>query len=146
MPNDRTVDFVVMFLVFGMIGLGLLSVLVGKITTWWDRVVNTSQAVMSHDAESRSADQADRQADRPSVSADDLHVERLQFDRSKAALIEVMVYNGWQVGEIRAVLKGDNGAIGAEVEQARVRLGLSTPERQLRVRDEKGERLIPLER
>ena len=29
MPDDRTVDFVVMFLVFGMVGLGLLSMFVG---------------------------------------------------------------------------------------------------------------------
>jgi hypothetical protein len=106
--------------------------------------VNHSQDVMSHPATPAPAQTTDRQADRPSVSADDLSAPRLQLDRTKQALIEVMVYNGWGAGEIRAVIKGDNGVIGAEVDAARKKLGIEPPDRVIRVRDEKGERVIPI--
>lgn len=43
---------------------------------------------------------------------------------SRAALVAALVAAGWQTGEIRAQLKGDNGAIGLEVEAARQRLGV----------------------
>lgn len=106
--------------------------------------VNTSQTIMSlQEPATRQTDQTD-DTDRPSVSADDLSAPRLQLDRTKQALIEVMVYNGWNVGEIRAAVKGDNGAIGAEVDAARKKLGIDAPERVIRVRDEKGERVIPI--
>jgi hypothetical protein len=55
-----------------------------------------------------------------------------------------MVYNGWSVAEIRAVLKGENAALGAEIEAARSRLGIDPPERTLRVRDETGTRVISM--
>jgi hypothetical protein len=87
--------------------------------------------------------QTDRQTDE--VSEADRWLDRLEVDRTKTALIELMVYSGWQVGEIRAVIKGDNGAIGAEVAAARERLGLGEdPPRMLQVRDAAGERLIPM--
>lgn len=106
--------------------------------------VNNNQPVMSPDEPAQQqTDQTDN-ADRPSVSADQLRVPRLQLDRTKTAVIEVLVYNGWGVGEIRAVLKGDNGATGIEVEAARKRLGIELPERTLRVRDEAGERVISM--
>lgn len=147
MPSDQTVDTVVLILVIGLVALGLLSSLIGRLVAWRDaRTVNTSRVILSPDpatpSQTPQTDQTDS-ADRPMVSVGDLHLDRLQLDRTKTAVIEVMVYNGWQVGEIRAVLKGDNGAIGAEVEAARARLGLDTPERTLRVRDVQGERVIP---
>lgn len=105
--------------------------------------VNHSQVVMSRSYDAPIADRQTDRADRPSVSADNLEVPRLQLDRTKATLIEVMVYNGWQVGEIRSMLKGDNGAIGAEIEAARKRLGILPTDRILRVKDIHGERVIP---
>jgi hypothetical protein len=60
------------------------------------------------------------------------------------AWIELMLYSGYTTAEIRALLKGENGAIGQEVDAARKRLGIVAPDRQLRVKDEKGERMIPL--
>lgn len=105
--------------------------------------VNTSQQVVPRAPEARSADDTDRRTDRPSVSADNLEVPRLRLDRTKAAVIEVLVYNGWATGEIRTVLKGDNGPIGAEVDAARKRLGIEPPDRTLKVRDASGERVIP---
>ena len=48
---------------------------------------------------------------------------------NRAALIEALVAAEWSVGQIRATLKGDNGAIGQEVEAARQRLGMPAPRR-----------------
>jgi len=42
----------------------------------------------------------------------------------RGALVEALVVNEWGVGQIRTVLKGDNGVISAEVAAARERLGL----------------------
>lgn len=53
---------------------------------------------------------------------------RLMLDRDRAALIEALVSAGWNVGQIRAQLRGDNGVIGEEIAAARQRLGLSTSE------------------
>lgn len=54
-------------------------------------------------------------------------VDRLQLDRTRTALIEVLVLAGWEVGEVRGVVKGDNGKIGDEVAAARERLGGDAP-------------------
>lgn len=43
----------------------------------------------------------------------------LQLDRTREGLIAVLVYNGWQVEDIRRVVKGENAAIGAAVAAAR---------------------------
>jgi hypothetical protein len=88
-------------------------------------------------------DQTDRQTDQVSVA--DQWLDRMELDRTRTTMIELMVYSGWKVGEIRAVLKGDNGVIGTEIEAARQRLGIVDEPRQLRVRDDQGERLIPME-
>lgn len=71
--------------------------------------------------------QTDRQTDH--VSAHPLGCARLQLDRTRAAAIEALLYNGWRVTDLRreGLLRGDNAAVGAEVEAARVRLGLAPP-------------------
>jgi hypothetical protein len=100
--------------------------------------------VMSHEFEQTRADgQTDRQTDL--VSEADQWLDRLEVDKTKTALIELLVYSGWDVGQIRGVVKGDNGAIGAEVEAARQRLRIVVEPRQLRVRDDQGERFISME-
>jgi hypothetical protein len=144
MPDDRTIDFVVMFLVIGMVALGLLSMIVGWLTRMWDQFVNRSQDVMSIDQDADERTERTDGADEPSVSLVNQLLSRLEVDRTKAAVIELLVYSDWTTAEIRAVLKGENAAIGAEVDAARKRLGISPPDRQLRVRDERGERMIPL--
>ena len=46
----------------------------------------------------------------------------------RGALVEALVVNEWGVGQIRNVLKGDNGVISAEIAAARERLGMpATP-------------------
>lgn len=78
--------------------------------------------VMSRsEGQTRQTDQTDRQTDQ--MSEADQWLERLEVDRTKTALIELLVYSDWQVGEIRAAVKGDSGAIGKEIEAARQRLG-----------------------
>ena len=90
------------------------------------RVVHHSQVVMSPELPQTSRQtQTDRQTDE--ASTPDPRIERLQLDRTKTALIEVLVYSGWDVSDIRSAVKGDNGAIGAEVDAARKRLGIPTP-------------------
>jgi hypothetical protein len=82
--------------------------------------------VMSR-AERQTGQTDDADGDGRRVSVDNPWIERLKVDKSKTALIEVMVYSGWGVDEIRKVVKGENGAIGLEVDAARQRLGIQAP-------------------
>jgi hypothetical protein len=47
----------------------------------------------------------------------------------RAAVVRALVRDDWTVGQIRALLKGDNGMIGQEIEQARAVLGNAPPRR-----------------
>lgn len=78
--------------------------------------------VMSREtAQTTRQTETDNQTDR--VSEADQWLDRLDVDRTKIALIELLVYSGWGVGEIRSVLKGDSNVLGVEIEAARKRLG-----------------------
>lgn len=143
MPADKTIDTVLLIISIGMLTLGMVSMALGWIMRVWDRVVNHFQIVMpSVPHQTEQTAQTDRQTDY--VSEADRWLDRLEVDRTKTMLIELLVYSGWDVGQIRGVLKGDNGAIGNEIDAARKRLGMTDEPRQLRVRDEAGERLIPM--
>jgi len=135
--DDKTIDFVVAFVSIGMLVLGLGSVALGWIVKTYDRVMSRFPA------QTEQTPQTDRQTDY--VSEADLWLDRLEVDRTKAAVIELLVYSGWEVGQIRGVLKGDNGTIGTDIEAAKIRLGMVEPARQIRVRDDHGERLIPMD-
>jgi hypothetical protein len=137
MPADKTVDFVVMFVVFGMLAAGLGSMALGWIVNHFPALMSRSPAPAPQTA------QTARQTDY--VSEADLWLDRLEVDRTKTALIELLVYSGWEVGQIRGVLKGDNGTIGAEIQAAKIRLGMVDEPRHLRVKDDHGERLIPMD-
>lgn len=64
-------------------------------------------------------------------------------DRTRGAVIRVLVLAGWEVGQIRAVLKGDNGTIGAEVATARAALGTAAPPaRELIIRERPEGKLV----
>src|SRR5262245_17679583 len=147
-PDAHTIDMVVAIIAVGALLIGVLSVLWGKAEKLWDwlRGVNTSQIVISplDRAETRTA--RTDEADGPSVSAVDPWLARIHVDRTKGTLIDLLVYSGWTTAEIRSVLKGENAAIGTEVEAARQRLGIDPPERVLKVRDAQGERVIPFSR
>jgi hypothetical protein len=74
MPADQTIDFVVLFLVTGLLVLGLGSMLLGWLANTWDRFVNRSQLVMSREQPSEAAYAAlpvqtrlDQTPDRPMI-------------------------------------------------------------------------------
>lgn len=153
-PNPILLFLFLFVLVLGVIGLmGLVS----RTKVWlrgesfWPlerfprfQGVNHSQAVMSPAPSQTTPDQqTDSQTDH--VSAADQWLDRIEVDRTRTAIIELMVYSGWATGEIRSILKGDNNVLGPEIEAAKKKLGIVDEPRQLRVRDEKGERLIPME-
>jgi hypothetical protein len=76
--------------------------------------------------------QTDR-PDSPSAAVETPEAPRNLTERAipagdRGALVEALVINEWGVGQIRTVLKGDNGVISAEVAAARERLGMpATP-------------------
>lgn len=81
--------------------------------------------------EAQTGASATRQTADARVSAADPYIERLRLDRTRITLIELMVYTGWSVGEIRGVLKGDNTVISSEIEQARQKLGIAEAPRAI---------------
>jgi hypothetical protein len=92
-------------------------------------------AVMSRNT--AQTDQTDQQTD-PVFPLTDA-AKRVQLDRTRTAVVELLVLADWNVGQIRGLLKGDSGAIGAEVAAARERLGLAPPApATLRVRENGG--------
>jgi hypothetical protein len=137
MPADKTVDFVILFVIIGFIVAGLGSVALGWAVKRYDMFMSRSPAPAPQTAQTDTTDSY--------VSEADLWLDRLEVDRTKTALIELLVYSGWEVGQIRGVIKGDNGTIGAEVQAAKIRLGMVDEPRHLRVKDDHGERLIPMD-
>ncbi len=97
---------------------------------------------MSTPAQRTAADGGGRTDGRP-VSAPNPWMERLQVDRTRAAVIELMVYSGWRVEQIRTVIKGENAALGAEIDAARQRLGMPEAPRIIAV-SERGAPQRPL--
>jgi len=79
-PADSTVDFVVMFVLIGMVTMGLGSVALGWIVKTYDRVMSRAAQPVTQTA------QTDRQTDY--VSEADVWLDRLEVDRTKTALIE----------------------------------------------------------
>ena len=72
--------------------------------------------------------QTDR-PDSPSAAQEQSEAPRNLTERTipagdRGALVEALVVNQWGVGQIRTVLKGDNGVISQEIAAARERLGL----------------------
>lgn len=82
--------------------------------------------VMSRETPQTEPDE-DRRGSDGRVSAASQWMERVRVDRTKTAWLELMVYSGYTVPEIRAILKGDNGVLGTEIEAARKRLGIDPP-------------------
>ena len=65
MPDDKTIDFVVMFLTIGMVTLGLLSMLVGWIVKQYDNLMSRWTAREETIAPSVSKTDSRQTADRP---------------------------------------------------------------------------------
>lgn len=76
--------------------------------------------------------------DSPSAAQEEPEAPRNLTERAipagdRGALVEALVSNDWGVGQIRGVLKGDNGVISAEVAAARERLGLPAAPRTITI-------------
>jgi hypothetical protein len=79
-------------------------------------------------AQTKQTTQTDR-PDSPSAASEPTEAPRNLTERAippgdRGALVEALVTNEWGVGQIRGVLKGDNGVISQEIAAARERLGL----------------------
>ena len=88
-------------------------------------------------AQTKQTGQTDR-PDSPSAAQEEPDVPRNLTERAipagdRGALVEALVTNEWGVGQIRNVLKGDNGVISAEVAAARERLGLPAAARKFTI-------------
>lgn len=61
--------------------------------------------------------------------------------RDRSAALTLLVALGWTTAEIRSVVKGENAAIGADVDAARRRLGVEAPQRFVTIQGGKGGRV-----
>lgn len=91
-------------------------------------VVNLFGPIASWFSRPHFADETDRRADRLSVSAEIEEPRRPQLDKTREALIEFLLDDGWAITDLRreGILRGDNTKISAEVEAARKRLGIES--------------------
>jgi len=154
MPADKTIDFVIMFLVIGLVTIGLFSMLVGWAVRLWDRLI-MSRAVgvpgnESRDGEHRS-DAAELGRELSGTRGRELVpalAEQLAA-LDDAELLEVLALieteDGYRFAESR-IAKFIPGRVEDRLDQVRAARG-TTPEpppgRVLKVRDQAGERVIP---
>lgn len=91
---------------------------------------------------SRQTAQTDQQTPRPSALRSP--VDRLLLDKTRQAVLDLLLTHGWTITDLRreGILRGDNSAISDEVAAARLRLGLAE-ERTITMRDSAGERRVP---
>lgn len=144
-----TMDYAVAIVLLGALAIGLGSMLIGKVIELWDRLVSrvsTRPAVRSVELPSQTNQtkkQTDQQTTRPSAISP--KPPRFALDRTRSAVLEELLTCGWTITDLRRenILRGDNVTISQEVAEARKRLGLADPDRTLKIRDEKGERVIP---
>lgn len=70
-----------------------------------------------------------RQTDDRQTSAAVTHpaITRLQLDRTKSAVMELLLYSGWTLTDARRenIFRGDNNVISDEWDAARARLGMA---------------------
>lgn len=106
------------------------------------RVLPISEPLNNSSNESANLTECDEEPERTNErerSVLFLAAERLQLDRSRSALIAVLIEAGWQTVDIRNTLKGTASDLGDEIRTARA--GLAGDDLLL-VRDGKSERLI----
>lgn len=157
MPDDKTIDFVVAFISIGLLALGLGSWLLGWVVRAWDRIMSrygvTVPAQSTNQTERRSDAVEPRRngAELPSGTTFGTvvtYLERCDDDALLAILTELIDDTGdWRFAESR-IAKFIPGRVEdrlAQVRAVRDTVPPPPPSRQLRVRDEHGERLIPMD-
>lgn len=157
MPTDKTIDFVVMFLVLGLLFLGLGSWLLGWVVRTWDRVMSriapavpaSTANAMEHRSDAagqlwNGAEPSDGTSFRFVVA----YLEQCDDDMLLDILAQLAGADGdYRFAESR-VAKFIPGRVEDRLAQVRAVRDTTPPPppgRQLRVRDEKGERLIPMD-
>lgn len=144
-------DWVLLILTLGAVGIGLLSMLIGKLVEWYDwltialhhRWPPSSVSVEPHpyaDADERTDERTDGGS-----SALEAAIATRQLDVIKRAIIDSLLLSGADVEIVRKVIKGENAALGVEVAEAKQRLGIEEPPRMLKVSDAHGPRMIPFD-
>lgn len=148
-PSPRVVFAVIGPPILGV--LGLLVYLVKRIIAYqwqpephevhrWLQADQVSRVSGAADAEDGAQTQTDTQTDL--VFALMSAFEGKEVDRTRQLIIDSAATYGWGVGQVRTLIKGDSGAVGAELAAARTRLGIGAPVRMLPVSDHEGRREI----
>lgn len=157
MPADQTIDFVIIFLIVGLTTLGLGSVALGWIVRTWDRFMSREGAAVPSqnakaveqrsDAMERDGNGVERPAGTSFRSVVD-YLERCDDDTLLDILAQLSNVDGdYRFAESR-VAKFIPGRVEDRLAQVRAVRDTTPPPppgRQLRVRDDQGERLIPMD-
>lgn len=115
--------------------------LVSSVSAMAANLVDNIQEVPNSTERAEPANERTNEPTRTPRTALHQAAERLQLDRTRPAVIAVLVAAGWKTTDIRDVLKGTAADIGQEVRAAQE---AEPPPRTLRVKDETGERVIAL--
>ncbi len=148
MPADRTVDFVVMFLVIGMITMGLGSAALGWIMSRWRAYVPAPRTILPGHR-SQAVEQHGNGGEPPAGTTFGTVVDYLEHCDDEALLdilAQLMDAEGdYRFAESR-VAKFIPGRVEDRLAQVRVVRDTTPPPpgRQLRVRDDQGERVISM--
>lgn len=95
------------------------------------------------DEQTASPDEADEQTDDRQTALEsrlsdiEESIERIQLDRSREAVVELLVQLGWSVSDIRAIIKGDNAVISGLV--AKAKSTLEQPEEAAQAKENLGQ-------
>lgn len=136
----------VVILIIGFLWFWIARPILIDFGLWPLSKVSTRPAIRSVELPSqtsRQTTQTDQQTTRLSVLPP--KPPRFALDRTRQAVLDELLTHGWTITDLRRenILRGDNVTISQEVAETRKRLGLSDPDRTIKVRDEKGERVIP---
>jgi hypothetical protein len=150
-PDGTSPEAIVAAVVItALVGCGLMAAL------FWYRFPESHKKIVNHFRSAMSFAQsqtvANERTDRTDdadglVSVADQWLDRIELDRTRTAVMEILLTSGWTITDMRreGIFRGENATISAEVEATKKKLGIVGEPRQLRVRDAEGERLIPMD-
>lgn len=157
MPADKTIDFVIMFLVIGLLVLGLGSWLVGWLVRTWDRLMSRSAAgvptttPIEPEHRSYAAEQSRNDAE-PTTGTSFRSVfdylEQCDDDMLLDILAQLTGADGdyrFAESRIAKFIPGRDEDRLAQVRAVRDTEPPPSPGRQLILRDARGERAVPMD-
>lgn len=155
MSSDQTIDFVIAFVLVGLVAAGLVSLLIGKVLDWRDALMSRASSSVPAAAGSAGTPQfhAEERPREPSgtVTWNDVlsiaeHLSTLDDDALLAVLALVEDSGGDPRFAESRVAKFIPGKVEDRLNQVRKIRGTTPPPppgRSLKVRDAAGERVIP---